>query len=183
MMTLETVRQICVSKVKFVLENYIFTFIAVLTAIFLLGYNYVSSSYFLLMLNSLYLGSIVSTIFIYSYFFIHTIVSFEAYTRERQFTISVGLQHLGYILIVAYSATYRRPEGSTEVPVDWMILLSRYVTIVATTLQVFSPDMGQSLFYGINRKVLLAGMAIGICIAVFVMLIQVNPSFSNALGL
>lgn len=183
MMRLETIRQICSAKIKFVFENYIFTFIAVITAIFLLAYNYVAQSYFLLILNSLYLGSIVSTVIIYSYFFIHTLTSFEAYTRERQFTISVGLQHLGYILIVAYSATYRRPEGSTEVPVDWMILLSRYVTIVATTLQVFSPDMGQSLFYGINRKVLLIGMAIGFCIAVLVMLIQVNPSFSSALGL
>lgn len=183
MMTLETIRQFCASKVKFVLENYIFTFIAVITAVFLLAYNYIADSYFLLILNSLYLGCIVSTIFIYGYFFFHTLFNLGTYSRERQFTISVGLQHLAYILIVTYSATYRRPEGSESVPVDWQILLSRYVIIIATTLQVFSPDMGQSLFYGVNRKVLLVSMAIGFVIAVFVMLIQVNPSFSNALGL
>lgn len=183
MTNLETIRQNLINNIKFIFENYIFTFIAVLTAIFFVGFRYIPDSYFLLILNSLYLGSITSTVIIYGYYFYHTMFSRDTYTRERQFTISVGLQHLAYILIVAYSATYRRPEGSTEIPVDWMILLSRYVVIVATTLQVFSPDMGQSLFYGLNRKVLLGGMAVGLVIAVIVMLIQVNPTVASALGL
>ncbi len=180
---LETIRQAIANKLAFLFENYILTTLAFLVLAFCFMHIYVPGHILLLILNSLYLGCIVSTVIIYGYFFIYTVFNMSEWGRDRQFTLSVGLQHLSYILVVVYSASYRTPVADPDLPVSWTLLLSRYVAIVATTLQVFSPDMGESLFYGLNRKVLLAGFFFGALIAFFVLFVQLNPALAAALGI
>ncbi len=165
-----------INRVRFILENYVLTLLFIFTAAFFLGLHYFDSRVFLLLLNAFYIGQMVAIASSFGPYFIYIIFSYDPYTRARQYALTTGLQHLSYLLVVTYSITARRYGGYGAVAVDWQLLLSRYVILIAGFLQLMAPDLGRPLLYGMSRKALWAGSIVGMVTAGGVLWLQFWPS-------
>jgi len=163
---------------KFVWRNYLHSVILLLTLLFIAGLAWIKSTIFLIILNSLMFGTFMSVAITYGYFFGYTIFVKSEWSREKQFIISTGLLWMFIMLTGIYSYTHRTVTPDVEIPADWMLLLTRYIAIVAAVMQVFAPDMGESLYYGVHRKVMLAGIVVGGLVAAYTMLVAISPAFA-----
>lgn len=162
-------------NVDYVMENYVYTGVALSTLMFWLFYSQFGNRNFLLLLNAIYAGQISAISVIYGAYFIYVISSHERWNRGRQYVVTTGLQHLAYFLVVTYSITNRRYGRNATISVDIQLLLSRYVALIAGFLQLTAPDLGKPFLYGFSRKVLWSGTALGIIVALLVVYVQFAP--------
>lgn len=166
----------------FLWNNYLWTAILILTLLFLACLFNLKPFVFLTILNSLFLGAITAQGFVFGQYFIYTVVRRDEYSGPRQWILSAGLDKLAYLLVVTYSLTHRS-SASIEVPIDWQLLLSRYVIILSSVMQVFAPDFGENFFYGANRKFMIIGLIAGIVMATLVLLAKFSPALGLPLGI
>lgn len=86
------------------------------------------------------------------------------YDRVRQMTLGFFLcwASLGTSLI---ASIYVR-AADLPVPTLTIVCVGRALAIIAAVLQVTAPDFGLGIFHGRDRKVLSAGIVIGVIVAV-----------------
>ncbi|HOY61551.1 MAG TPA: hypothetical protein PK745_00095 [bacterium] len=170
-----------IDKFKFVWQYYLFTVIFALTVAFFTGYVMIKSSVYLLLLNGLTLGVIVSMVFTYGLFFWFTLTSRDPYTPERQWITASGLLWAAVMFTIWYSVEHRSPYGN-DLVVDIKLLANRYLTIISGIMFIFAPDMGKSLFFGVYRKVLIFSTLAGLISAIVTIIIQIEPLISFFTG-
>jgi len=137
---------------------------------FLFLYHFFRPADLIILLNSVFAGSLVAIAVAYKDLLWAAIRGEGAYDRTRQFTISVFLQWVVIAIGVSTSIYVRAADLPTTAYVA--IAFARYVATIAAILQVMAPDMGYDFFYGRDRKSLTLSVTIGIIVAVVTILIQ-----------
>jgi hypothetical protein len=131
----------------------------------------------IIVLNSLYAGSLFGIIVAYWRLIIATVAGSPPFDRARQYALGV------FILWAAYSGTvlisiYVHASGIAT-PTYLMIIASRYAAILAAWLQVTAPDFGEGFFAGRDRKVLWIAVALSIAASMVLIIAQDRTVLSS----
>lgn len=141
-----------------------------LTALFLFLLRIFDRGNLIILLNGLFVGSIVSVVIAYKELIWQAVVGVGIYDRIRQMTLSFFLQWC-VIIIGALTSIYIRALDLPS-PVFTSVALMRYLSVIAALLQVTAPDFGLGLFHGRDRKVLSVSLSVGFIVAIIFVLIQ-----------
>lgn len=125
---------------------------------------------FIILLNGLFVGSMLTVAVAYSNIVIASIVGDGKYDRVRQMALSIAIAWAA-IMIGVLSSVIGRANGSYISLTDYTPI-SRYLAIVAAIMQVTAPDLGEGLFFGRDRRLLYIGVTTGAIVAIAVILFQ-----------
>lgn len=125
---------------------------------------------FIIVLNGIFAGAMAAVTVAYWRLMWNAVLGIRPYDRVRQMTLGFALGWAAYGLSVMVSV-YLRSAGA-EINTSVLTAASRYVAIIAAMLQVTAPDFGLGLFHGRDRKVLFTSIAVGLAVAVVIMLVQ-----------
>lgn len=142
----------------------------VIIAGFIILYNIFTPANLIILLNGLFVGSLVSIAIAYHELVWMAIRGDGIYDRIRQMTLGFAVQWLVIIIGASTSIYIRMADLPTTT--FTMVALSRYLAIVAAILQVTAPDFGLGLFHGRDRKVLTASVITGLIVSFAVIVAQ-----------
>lgn len=124
----------------------------------------------IILLNSLFVGSMVSIAVAYHELVWQAIRGDGIYDRIRQMTLGFALCWLAIILGVITSIYVKIADIPN--PPYTTVAMARYVAIIAAMLQVTAPDFGLGLFHGRDRKVMTASIGFGLITAFVLIMAQ-----------
>ncbi len=131
------------------------------TLLLLAGFSVFSVDRLIVILNSLFIGTSVTVA-----------ISFWRLFRDALFggpydRVHIGLAGALLDLAILFGASGSIYTRMFDLPTQTTILLviSRFLAIFAAVLQVTAPDFGHGLFYGRDRRLLIASIVIGIIAA------------------
>lgn len=142
--------------------------------LFMLIYHLSDKSRLMSVMNALLAGSIVTVAISFSRYIYYAISSADPWSRARQFGISTGVVWASIVCLLL--ASIQRHGTSTYNPnaTYFTDILSRYLAIIAATMQVFAPDFGKNLFYGTERKLFIIGSLAGAVVAIILIVLQAD---------
>lgn len=126
----------------------------------------------IIVLNSLFAGSIFGIVFAYWRLIFATILGAPPFDRARQYALSVFIMWIAICMFVATSI-FSRSTGHDPTPYT-LTAAGRYLLIVAAWLQVTAPDFGMGFFAGKDRKILWTAVAIATIVAITLIIAQDN---------
>lgn len=142
--------------------------------IFTIVYGLTDKARLIAIMNSLLFGAMLTLFINYAKYIAYAISSPEAWTRARQFGLSSGILWGSVVVLVAASiqrhSTASYPINATVT----MDIISRYLGIIAATMQVFAPDFGKNLLYGSSRKTFIISCAAGVLSAMLLAYLQAD---------
>lgn len=128
----------------------------------------------IILLNGLFVGSIVAIGVSYHELIIGAIKGQGEYTNIRHMTLGFFTMWVAILLMIYPSIELRMLgaplPGTSAVPV--ISAFGKFLAIGAAILQVTAPDFGLGIFYGRDRRVLWSGLLLGSVIAGFLMILQ-----------
>lgn len=145
----------------------------------LLGlYFAVPPVHLVVILNSVLIGMLVSVAVAYSRLIVDALAGRGEWDRVRQMAIGIAILWMAYTLSTVNSVFVRAGLSYSMGDPSFITIASRYGAIVAAVLQITAPDLGNPLFYGRDRKLLIVSAALGTATAAAVILLQ-GPSLSG----
>jgi hypothetical protein len=141
-----------------------------LTAIYVGLHEGLGLNRFIIVMNGAFIGAGVAFIVAFYDLFEDAILTRGAYDRVRQMALSMLIIWLALALGTA-SSIYGIVSGG-YVQLSEFAALSRYLAILGGVAQITSPDVGQPLLYGRDRKLLLFAIVLGIVASIFLIVIQ-----------
>lgn len=99
------------------------------------------------------------------------------YDDVRQMVAAIFIGWAAYGISVASSVYLKAIDASGQALI--LTAAGRYLAVIAAVMQITAPNLGEPFFYGRDRKLLWAGVAVGLIVAVVLMLVQAT----NALAL
>lgn len=141
-----------------------------IVGLFAIIFNSFSPSNLIVLLNGLFVGSLVAIAVAYKELLWEALVGDGHYDRYRQMTLSIFMQWVVIGIGVGTSIFIKVTDLPTTAYTA--VAFARYLATVAAVLQITSPDLGQGLWYGRDRKVLLISFGFGISVAVGVIFLQ-----------
>lgn len=151
-----------VNKVKLIFFLYI--------AIFALFWSILSVETFIVVLNGLFIGAMVSVLTAFSPLTWNALKGRLLFYDATEMALGVAFLILGIILGVGNSS-YMRGAG-IDVPSSVVTAMGRYTVIYGAVLIVYAPGVGLSFFEGRDRKVALIALSVGFLVAVSVVAVQ-----------
>lgn len=124
----------------------------------------------IILFNGIFAGTMAAIAVAYWRLLLNAVLGIRPYDRVRQMALGFALCWLAYVLGVSVSI-YLRSAGA-DVNSSLLTAASRYVASIAAILQVTAPDFGLGLFYGRDRKMLVAGVVVGVAVAGFMIFAQ-----------
>lgn len=142
-----------------------------LASLFLFLIYAIPADHLIILLNSVFVGSMVSVAVAYHELIWQALAGDGIYDRIRQMTLGFALCWLVIVIGAATSIYIRLADlpAATYTSVAAM----RYISIIAALLQVTAPDFGLGLFHGRDRKVLISSLGLGLLTAAVLSVLQV----------
>lgn len=125
---------------------------------------------FVILMNGAFIGACIAFIIAFYDLFEDAILTRGEYDRVRQMALSMLIIWLALAFGTA-SSIYGIMTGG-YVQLSEFAAISRYLAIVGGVAQITSPDVGQSLFFGRDRKLLLFAIITGIVASIILIAIQ-----------
>lgn len=144
----------------------------VLTGVFLALCLLLSASTLTILLNGVFVGTLVGIFITYWALIWNAIRGVDHYDRVRQMILGFALCWIAVVLSVLVGINIR--INGDPINSNYLIAASRYAAIIAAILQVSAPDFGYGWFYGRERKTLWAGAVIGSVVGLALILAQGN---------
>lgn len=141
-----------------------------LTALFLILAFLLSASTLTVLLNGIFIGTLVAIIVTYWELIWQATLGINPYDRVRQMILGFALCWVAIILSVLIGIQFRM--RGIDVNSTYLMAASRYASIIAAVLQVSAPDFGLGWFHGRERKALWSGIFIGSLIGLGTILAQ-----------
>ena len=124
----------------------------------------------IIVLNGLFVGSMVAIVVAYHQLIIGAAFGIGEYNRVRQMTIGFAVMWT-VICLSAAGSIYARWKGA-ELTAPMLTAAIRFLAIVGAVMQITAPDFGLGLFHGRDRKTLWAGFLLGTATAAAAILFQ-----------
>lgn len=130
-------------------------------------------------LNSLFVGTMVSISITYGQVFIPAIFGVKPYDDVRILATGIFGGWLAYGLVVLSSIYVR----AADLPTTTLLISSfgRWVAINSAVVQIIAPDFNESFspVYGRDRRLLLIGLALGVCAFIAIFWFQTSNVLSS----
>lgn len=138
-------------------------------ALFLTLYAALPPRHMLILMNGLFVGAMVGVAVTFGQLLWSAIMGHRPYDRVRQMTLGMATHWLATSLLIGSSIMLVATDAGQQT--TFAGLAGRYLAVVAATLKVTAPDYGLGIFYGRDRKLLIAGLILGglaaACVIVF----------------
>jgi hypothetical protein len=141
-----------------------------LAALFFVLFYSLRPDNLIILLNSVFIGSMVSVVVAYHELIWQAIRGDGVYDRIRQMTLGFALTWV-VIVIGASTSIYIR-LADLPATAYTSVAIMRYLSIIAALLQVTAPDFGLGLFHGRDRKILTASLGFGLITAMVFIVLQ-----------
>lgn len=136
-------------------------------ALFFVMKFFLSADALIILLNGLFVGSLVGLIIAFAPLGWTAMRGRLRYADAGTFTLALFMLIYGIALGVS-SSLWIRVSGLPVTPLT-LTALARYAIIIGFTLFVYAPDFGNGLFYGRDRKEFALALAVGaVCSALVV---------------
>lgn len=145
---------------------------AFLAWLFSIIYHVTDKARLIVVMNAFVFGAIISLVITYAQYIYYAIASDDQWNRARQFGISTAILWASVLVVVAASVIRHSGSAYDISSTNFLDYLFRYLVIIAATMQVFAPDYGERLFYSKERQSLILGSVAGICVAIFLIVMQ-----------
>jgi hypothetical protein len=155
---------------KALARNKVMPFAALVVAIYFLIRIIFGLDNSVILLNGLFVGSVIAVGVTYSNILLNTVVGEGPYDRVRQMALGIALAWLAIIVGVTGSVVSK--SNGSYVMLNEYTPLSRYLAIVAAVVQVSAPDLGSGIFFGRDRRLLYVGVLTGAIVAIVIILLQ-----------
>ncbi len=138
-------------------------------AIFLALYAALPPRSMLILMNGLFVGAMVGVAVTFGQLLWSVLLGHRPYDRVRQMTLGMATHWIATSLLIGSSIVLVSADAGQQTA--FAGLAGRYLAVVAATLKVTAPDYGLGIFYGRDRKLLIAGLILGglaaACVIVF----------------
>lgn len=147
-------------------------FVALSAILFATGHLLFDNTTFLVILNSIFIGSIVAVTITYYKLLWDTLYNFKEYTRARHFALGVFLAWLAIVVLVCNSIIVRSTNLSDDIPVSYLGTIGRYLAIVAAWIQITAPDLVIGTVDAEDKKTLTLGIVVGAILMLITLFLQ-----------
>jgi|WetSurMetagenome_2_1015567.scaffolds.fasta_scaffold542253_2 hypothetical protein len=125
---------------------------------------------FIILLNGAFVGAGITYIIAFSDILRDAVTGKGPYDRVRQ--MALGMIIVWCALVVGIIASVYGRASGRYMSYSELTPMSRYLAIVGGIVQITAPDIGQGLFYGRDRRLLIFALGVGIIVALVLILVQ-----------
>lgn len=155
---------------KAIATSRVVIFTALVTALYLALRSVIGLDNFIILLNGVFVGAGVSFMIAFADLFGYALMTREPYSRVQQMALSMIIIWAAVTVGIA-SSIWGRATGQ-YITLSELTPIARYLAIVGGIAQITSPDVGQPLLFGRDRKLLLFAVLAGIVVAVVLIGVQ-----------
>jgi hypothetical protein len=164
---------------KRIIKQLIIPYVLISALIFYLMIMFLDPNTLIILLNSLFVGTMISISVAYGSILIPAIFGIRPYDDVRVLAIGIFGGWFAYGLVVI-SSIY---VNAADLPRSVLAITSigRWIAINSAVIQIVAPDFNQekSFFYGRDRKLLILGLFLGVAFTALVFYLQAEEALKD----
>jgi hypothetical protein len=123
-------------------------------------------------MNAFLFGGMVSLFIMYSRYICYVLSEPSEWNRARQFIASTGVLWAAMFAMTAASIWRNSTTSYNIVNTNFLDILTKYLAIIASQMQIFAPTHGEKMTFGDERKTMIYASIVGAVVALAAMVMQ-----------